>query len=92
VLAVLPAAVLTKTRLSVPPFGVDVFDGPLLGLVLAEAEFTGDEEAGALGAPAGCVAEVTHDPRFTGGRLSTLARPDLLTWLAEFGLRSPRRP
>ncbi len=39
-LASLPAAVLSKTRCSVPPLGVDVFDGPLRGLVLAEAEFT----------------------------------------------------
>jgi CYTH domain-containing protein len=38
-LSTLPAAVLTKTRLSVPPMGVDVFVGPLAGLVLAEVEF-----------------------------------------------------
>ncbi|MFD0327121.1 hypothetical protein ACFQZC_00365 [Streptacidiphilus monticola] len=44
-LASLPAAVLSKTRLSVPPLGVDVFGGPLQGLILAEAEFTTDEEA-----------------------------------------------
>jgi hypothetical protein len=29
VLAQLPARKLTKTRFSVPPFGIDVFDGPL---------------------------------------------------------------
>ncbi|WP_235619180.1 hypothetical protein [Embleya scabrispora] len=39
-LATLPARVLSKTRFGVPPVGVDVFDGPLRGLVLAEAEFT----------------------------------------------------
>jgi CYTH domain-containing protein len=38
VLAQLPAKSLTKTRHSVPPFGIDVFDGVLSGLVLAEAE------------------------------------------------------
>jgi hypothetical protein len=32
-LANLPAKVLTKTRHSVPPFGIDVFDGVLTGLV-----------------------------------------------------------
>lgn len=52
-LASLPAAVLSKTRLSVPPLGVDVFDGPLTGLVLAEAEFASDAEALAFPFPAG---------------------------------------
>src|SRR5262249_52844314 len=44
-LASLPGEVLSKTRLSVPPLGIDVFDPPLHGLVLAEAEFTTDEAA-----------------------------------------------
>ena len=68
VLAALPARTLVKRRLSVPPFGYDVFDGPLTGLVLAEAEFPDDERAAALAVPAGLV-EVTADARFTGGRL-----------------------
>jgi CYTH domain-containing protein len=85
-LASLPAALLSKTRLSVPPLGVDVFDGPLRGLVLAEAEFTADEEADSFTPPAACVAEVTDDPRFTGGRLVVTSREELLTWLKEFGL------
>ncbi|MBY8871312.1 hypothetical protein K7640_05575 [Micromonospora sp. PLK6-60] len=83
----LPAAVLTKTRFSVPPLGVDVFDGPLRGLVLAEAEFTTDEEAQRFVPPAGCVAEVTDDVRFTGGHLVHTDRRQLLPWLAEYGLR-----
>lgn len=86
VLAALPAAVLSKTRHSVPPLGVDVFDGPLDGLVLAEAEFTSDEEADDFTPPAGCVAEVTDDIRFTGGRLVTAGPGDLLGWLAAYGL------
>jgi hypothetical protein len=32
------------------------------------------------------VAEVTSDERFTGGRLAVTRRPELLAWLAEFGL------
>src|SRR5882757_5759247 len=56
-LASLPAAVLSKTRFSVPPLGVDVFDGPLRGLVLAEAEFDTDEEARAFRPPEDAVAE-----------------------------------
>ncbi|PAZ11376.1 hypothetical protein CLM62_35945 [Streptomyces sp. SA15] len=86
-LASLPAAVLYKTRFSVPPLGVDVFDGPLEGLVLAEAEFTGDEEALAFVPPTECVAEVTDDARFTGGRLVGASRQELLAWLAEYGIR-----
>src|SRR3974390_2611150 len=45
VLANLPARVLIKSRHSVPPFGIDVFDGVLSGLVLAEAEFHSAVEA-----------------------------------------------
>jgi CYTH domain-containing protein len=86
-LASLPAAVLSKTRSSVPPLGVDVFDGPLEGLVLAEAEFDGDEEALAFVPPAECVAEVTDDVRFTGGRLVRASRRELSAGPAEFGLR-----
>jgi CYTH domain-containing protein len=85
-LASLPAAVLSKTRYSVPPLGVDVFDGPLRGLVLAEAEFTTDEEARSFVPPPECAAEVTDDIRFTGGRLVGTSRRDLLGWLAEYGL------
>ncbi|SDL01155.1 hypothetical protein [Streptomyces indicus] len=51
-LASLPAVELSKTRLSVPPLGVDVFGADLRGLVLAEAEFTTDEEAQSFEPPA----------------------------------------
>ncbi|MFE9428157.1 hypothetical protein ACFYNO_34965 [Kitasatospora sp. NPDC006697] len=83
-LLALPAATLRKTRYSFPPLGVDVFDAPLHGLVLAEAEFDSDEEASAFPPPPGTLAEVTDDPRFTGGRLVRTERPELLVWLAEF--------
>ena len=85
-LASLPAVVLSKTRFSVPPLGVDVFDGPLQGLVLAEAEFTTDEEAQSFVPPPECVAEVTDDIRFSGGRLVEASRQDVLGWLAEYGI------
>jgi hypothetical protein len=86
-LASLPAAALSKTRSSVPPLGVDVFEGRLEGLVLAEAEF--DDDAGALAfvPPAECLAEVTDDVRFTGGRLVRASRRELSEWLTEYGLR-----
>jgi CYTH domain-containing protein len=86
-LASLPAEVLSKTRLSVPPLGVDIFDGELRGLVLAEAEFGTDEEARSFRPPSGSVAEVTDDARFTGGRLVRTSRRELLHWLAEYGVR-----
>jgi CYTH domain-containing protein len=85
-LAVLPASVLSKTRLSVPPLGIDLFDPPLHGLVLAEAEFSTDEQACSFRPPTESVAEVTDDPRFTGGSLVQAHRHELLTWLAEFGI------
>src|SRR5215471_7898628 len=44
-LASLPAEVLSKQRLSVPPLSIDVFDPPWHGLVIAEAEFSTDEAA-----------------------------------------------
>jgi CYTH domain-containing protein len=80
VLASLPAALLSKTRFSVPPLGVDVFDGHLQGLVLAEAEFTTGEEAQSFVLPAECLAEVTDDTRFTGGHLVQASRHELLGW------------
>lgn len=36
--------------------------------------------------PAGSVAEVTSDERFTGGRLAVTPRAELLAWLATYGL------
>lgn len=87
VLTALPADVLSKTRLTMPPFGVDVFDPPLNGLVLAEVEFTDDKTAAAFPAPDEAVAEVTEDHRFTGGSLVRTGRDGLLNLLAAYGLR-----
>jgi CYTH domain-containing protein len=89
-LASLPAALLSKTRLSVPPLSVDVFDPPLHGLVMADVEFDTDTEARAFVPPAAVVAEVTDDPRFTGGSLVRAHRHDLLAWLAEYGIEPGR--
>lgn len=86
VLAQLPAASLRKTRLSIPPLGVDVFEDPLAGLVLTEAEFDDDESMVAYVPPAQVVAEVTHDQRLTGGRLAVTTRRELVTVLAEYGV------
>jgi len=89
VLSQLPALTLAKTRLSVPPFGVDVFEGPLHGLLLAEAEFPDPFSAAALALPPFLFREVTADLRFTGGRLASTSRPGLLAALAAYGLTPP---
>ncbi len=65
---------LRKVRYSVPPFVVDVFEPPLEGLVLAEAEFETDGAMATTKTPEGAVKEVTDDRRYSGGHL------------AEFGL------
>ena len=83
-LANLPAKILRKTRYSVPPFGIDVFEDALTGLVLAEAEFNSAEDASALSLPSFIVREVTEDPRFTGGELVRASRQELDKLLAEF--------
>ena len=44
-----------------------MFDPPLHGLVLAEAEFETGEQARTFRPPLEPVAELTHDPGFPGG-------------------------
>lgn len=88
VLAAQPAAVLGKRRYRVPPLVVDVFEGPLAGLVLAEAEFESAAEVTAFVPPEWVVAEVTDDDRFTGGRLATTTAADLAALLAQYGVGS----
>ena len=85
-LASLPAMVLSKTRLSVPPLSIDVFDPPLHGLVMADIEFSTDQTAQSFRHPPVAVAEVTDDTRFTGGSLVRARHHDLLAWLAEYGI------
>ena len=86
VFARLPAAVLRKTRHSVPPLGVDVFADSLSGLVLAEAEFDDDAGWHAFAVPAWVAAEVTDDPRFTGGRLVRATRQEVREQAREYGV------
>jgi len=89
VLAQLPAKKLTKTRFSVPPFGLDVFEGELDGLILAEAEFESAEAADAFAAPSFAAGEVSADDRFTGGRLVRASRQEMRRWLLEYGVELP---
>src|SRR5579885_1348595 len=86
VLAQLPARTLTKTRYSVPPFGIDVFEGELEGLILAEIEFDSAEAAEGFVIPSFALAEVTVDERFTGGRLAGASREDIYRNLLQYGV------
>ena len=82
----LPAAELRKSRLSVAPYGVDVFHGELEGLHLAEAEFATMQDAAALVPAAYCRAEVTSDRRFTGGELARASGEQVRAWAREYGV------
>jgi CYTH domain-containing protein len=84
----LPAHTLSKTRHSVPPFGIDVFDGELEGLLLAEAEFDSSAAADGLIIPSFISREVSDDDRFTGGHLVRTLRQSLKTLLREFGINN----
>jgi CYTH domain-containing protein len=86
-LAAIPAERLAKTRLSIPPFGIDVFESVLRGLLLAEIEFETDDDMLAFSAPGWAIAEVTDDVRFTGGQLLHTASDRLARLLGEFGVR-----
>jgi CYTH domain-containing protein len=85
IFAQLPAKELSKIRYSVPPFGIDVFEGTLAGLIIAEAEFDSAEAAIALEIPSFIGAEVSVDGRFTGGRLVHASRDEWVAWVAEYG-------
>jgi len=86
VLAQLPARQFSKTRYTVPPLGIDVFENTLEGLFLAEAEFDSPSEAESFSVPDYVVCEVSEDDRFTGGRLVRATRAELTRWLGEFGI------
>jgi hypothetical protein len=72
-LAALPGRRLEKRRYAYThegcAFGIDVFSGPLTGLVLAEIELDAEAELRALPLPAFAHCEVTELPLFTGGEL-----------------------
>jgi CYTH domain-containing protein len=53
-------------------YGIDVFHGPLTGLILAETECGSEEELAALTRPDFAAVDVSHDEAFTGGALAAL--------------------
>jgi CYTH domain-containing protein len=79
-LSVLPGKVLAKTRHSLGKIEgadvfVDVFEGRLSGLIMAEAEFEDMEAMKRYRTPDFAFREVTDDLRYTGGRLVTHGLP-----------------
>jgi CYTH domain-containing protein len=86
VLAGVSGPELRKTRYSIPPMGVDVFEAPLDGLIIAEAEFAADDEMADFEPPGFVGVEVTADARFTGGELVRLTQPRLAALLTEYGV------
>lgn len=80
-LSALPGRVLRKTRHSLGKIDgadvfVDVFDGTLSGLIMAEAEFENAEAMERYAMPDFAVREVTDDLRYTGGCLVREGLPD----------------
>lgn len=74
VFAALPATVVRKRRFPVMSgphvFGVDLFDGALVGLALGEVDAADAVALGAVDAPSWAIREVSHDPRYQGGALA----------------------
>lgn len=58
-------------------FAIDIFLGPLWGLILAETEFETDEEMDNYTMPPFVLMEVTNDEMFTGASLVNLTSDDL---------------
>lgn len=57
-------------------FEVDVYDGALAGLVVAEVEFASEDESAAFAPPAWLGTEVTGDRRYSNQQLALAGRPD----------------
>lgn len=81
-LSALPGRRLRKTRhrlarvAGAAALSVDVFAGPLAGLILAEAEFEDMVALAAFPAPDFALREVTDDLRYSGGELVAKGLPD----------------
>lgn len=79
-LSSLPGRTLRKTRHALGKVDgadvfVDVFEGPLSGLIMAEAEFDSVEAMERYAMPDFAFREVTDDVRYTGGRLAADGLP-----------------
>ena len=85
VLARLPGCRVRKRRRRIPSgFVVDVFEGPLTGLILTEIE-ADSATVEAVATPDWVAAEVTADPHYDGGSLSRWTAADLAAHRARYG-------
>lgn len=64
-------------------YGIDVFEGTLTGLILAEIECETKQDCEQLQPPSFSLKEVTDDIFFTGGFLSKLTKEEFETSLAK---------
>ena len=76
----LPGVRLRKMRHRLAPIdgvtvSVDQFEGPLQGLILAEAEFDSADALAAFPTPDFAIREVTRDPRYNGAALVSEGLP-----------------
>src|SRR5918995_147586 len=71
---------LSKTRHVVPhgelTIEVDVFKGPLAGMVLGEVEFESEEDSGAFDSPDWLGTDVTGDHRYANESLAVQGVPE----------------
>ena len=74
-LRVLPGRELRKRRHHLGGYSIDVFEGDLAGLILAETEFSSEDEMHAHELPAFAVRDVSDDVRYTGGWLAANGLP-----------------
>lgn len=66
----LPGATLRKRRFTVDGVSLDVFEGALEGLMIAEAEAESAEAIAARAFPAWCGREITGETRYSGAVLA----------------------
>lgn len=86
----LPGWRLRKRRYRLDGYSLDVFEGALSGLMLAEVEAESRGAVLALSPPSWAAAEVTADPFFTGGNLCRISTAELATALSSAQSRSAR--
>lgn len=84
-----PGKRVAKRRYRYPYRGVelevDVFETPLDGLVIVDAEFANEEEKAAFTMPEFCLVDVTHEEFIAGGMLCGKAYADIAENLEQLG-------
>jgi CYTH domain-containing protein len=73
-------------------YGIDVFLGDLMGLILAEISFETDAELEKFQPPPFAVAEVTYSELFTGAKLAEVTFEDIRNEIARGAVSFLRQP